>query len=147
MQKWEMTILVNARWPYTTAGTSSTYCYNCSEHYECNNLQFIEQKIKTHLHYNQHIQRVTVFTKCARNESIVVRVHNWWIQHTVHLHIQVQNQDILELRRQVCNNMGNKPHCITFISPVFLSSSYFTLLPLGISMTWQRNRTHFNESF
>jgi hypothetical protein len=32
--------------------------------------------INIYLHYNQHVQRIAVVTKCARNESIVVRVNN-----------------------------------------------------------------------
>lgn len=63
-------------------------------------------KKEAYLHYNQYIQRITVFTKRARNESIVVRVNNWWIQHTVHLHMHTDwngKEEILELARNIAS--------------------------------------------
>lgn len=95
---------------------------------------------QTDLHDNQDIQRVTIFTESSRDEAIVMRVHNWWVEYTVNLHMEwplsktwfiyQSNQEII------------LAHLVTFISPDFLSSSYFTLVPLGISTTCT-NQSYF----
>lgn len=41
---------------------------------------------KFYLHDDQDIQRVIILAESSRDETIVVGVHNWRIQHTVDLH-------------------------------------------------------------
>ena len=39
----------------------------------------------TNLHQDQHIHWVIVFTKSPWNETIIVRVYNWWVQDSINL--------------------------------------------------------------
>lgn len=56
--------------------------------------------------------------------------------------MRIMQKQNITLKRNGKTAVGNDMYEInamqlTFMSPVFLSSSYFTLLPLGISMTWK----------
>lgn len=85
-----------------------------------------------YLHDDQDIQGIIVFTKSTRYETIVMGVHDWRVKNTINLHIYLSFSNPLWVESIEKIDLAHKT---TLISPVFLSSSYFTLLPFPISIT------------
>ncbi len=113
-----------------------------------------EGKKRWNLHDDKDINGVIVFTEGTWNEAIIVRVDNWGVQNTVNLyntnHTTTEeikmtiwifyssnhwgSTTIISMMVEECAGFQNF-RVETLMRPLFLSSSYFTLLPFPISTT------------
>ena len=93
-----------------------------------------------HLHEDEDIHGIIVLAECAWDEAVVVRVHHGRVEDPVNLRTNTHASGECNAGKErrfdfFRGERGNERSMLTLIIPVFLSSSYLTLLPLVISTT------------